>query len=119
MTPERFRTLIAGILIAGVATSAALIAIGFATSLLVGWDGSLRGAPPGNAPLTDFSSMGASLAALRPVGFAQLGLVVLVATPVARVAASAVAFLLEGDRLYAAITLAVLVILALSLFALR
>jgi len=44
---------------------------------------------------------------------------VLIATPVLRVAASCAAFALEGDRLYAGITLAVLAILLVSLFALR
>jgi len=38
---------------------------------------------------------------------------------VLRVAASCAAFALEGDRLYAGITLAVLAILLLSLFGLR
>jgi len=56
---------------------------------------------------------------VRPVGIAQLGLLVLIATPAERVAASVIAFLLEGDRLYAGITFAVLVILLVSLFGLR
>jgi len=50
---------------------------------------------------------------------AQAGLLVLIATPVVRVLASVVGFALEGDRLYAAITLAVLAILLVSLFGLR
>lgn len=119
MTPERFRTLISGILIAGVGISATLILAGFLASFLVGWDGSLVGAPPVTVALSDFGAMPASLIALRPVGIVQLGLLVLVATPVVRVAASVVAFLLEGDRLYAGITIAVLVILLVSLFGLR
>jgi uncharacterized membrane protein len=119
VNPERFRTLVSGILIVGVTVSAALMLIGFGTSLIVGWEGSLTGAAPGVSGLADFGSMGASLVALRPVGIAQLGLVVLIATPVLRVAASCAAFALEGDRLYAAITLAVLAILLVSLFGLR
>lgn len=119
MTPERFRTLISGILLVGVGASAILILAGLVTASLIGWEGSLTGAPAGTSALTDFSSMPASLAALRPVGIAQLGLLVLIATPVVRVAASIVAFLLEGDRLYAGITLVVLVILLVSLFGLR
>jgi uncharacterized membrane protein len=50
---------------------------------------------------------------------AQLGLVTLLATPIARVAASVVGFALEGDRLYAAITTAVLLILLTSILVLR
>ena len=44
MTPERFRSVISGVLIVGVVTSAILLTIGFVASLLVGWDGSLVGA---------------------------------------------------------------------------
>ena len=47
----------------------------------------------------------------------QLGLLLLIATPVARVAFSAVAFAIERDRMYVVITLIVLVILSYSLFA--
>jgi uncharacterized membrane protein len=119
MTPERFRTLVSGILIVGVTLAATLMVLGFAGSLLVGWEGSLTGAAAGATGLADFSAMGDSLSALRPVGIAQLGLVVLIATPVLRVAASCLAFALEGDRLYAALTLAVLAILLVSLFGLR
>jgi uncharacterized membrane protein len=45
----------------------------------------------------------------------QLGLLLLIATPVARVAFSVVAFALQRDRLYAGITLFVLAVLAFSL----
>jgi uncharacterized membrane protein len=46
----------------------------------------------------------------------QLGLLMLIATPVARVVFSAVAFAIERDYLYVAITLIVLAILLYSLF---
>ena len=45
----------------------------------------------------------------------QLGLLLLIATPVARVAFSVVAFALERDRTYVAITLIVLAVLIFSL----
>ena len=45
----------------------------------------------------------------------QLGLVLLISTPVARVAFSVVAFLLQRDRAYVAITLIVLAVLLFSL----
>ncbi|MFA5863428.1 MAG: DUF1634 domain-containing protein [Phycisphaerae bacterium] len=48
-------------------------------------------------------------------GLIQLGLLVLIATPVARVAFSLVAFILERDRNYIIITLVVLSILLFSL----
>ncbi len=45
----------------------------------------------------------------------QLGLLLLVLTPVARVAVAIVGFLLEGDRFYAVVGLIVLAILTFSL----
>lgn len=119
MTPVRFRALVSGVLIIGVVTSAVLITVGFAASLVVGWDGSLLGLPVRGRPDSDFSGVANSLLKLRPLAMAQVGLLVLVATPVMRVMASVVGFILEVDRLYAAITLAVLAILLVSLFALR
>jgi uncharacterized membrane protein len=119
VTAERFRLLVSGVLIVGVVTAAVLIGLGVVTALLVGWGGSLSGVSPDGEAATAFAAMGTNLADLRPVGFAQLGLVVLLATPVARVASSVLAFVLEGDRLYAAITLAVLLVLLTSIFLLR
>ena len=52
---------------------------------------------------------------LKGRGIIQLGLLLLLATPIARVAFSAVAFALERDRLYVLITLTVLAILLFSL----
>jgi uncharacterized membrane protein len=119
VNPERFRVVVSTVLIVGVLTSALLVAVGFATSLLVGWEGSLVGDPTGMDPTTDFGGLVAGLLAGRPVAIAQAGLVVLVATPVIRVAASMIAFVLEGDRLYSALTLVVLGILLTSLLILR
>ncbi|MGZ3959257.1 MAG: DUF1634 domain-containing protein, partial [Flavisolibacter sp.] len=46
----------------------------------------------------------------------QLGVLILIATPVARVAFSIFGFAEEGDRLYIAITLLVLIIILTSMF---
>ena len=119
MNSTRFRDLVSSVLIVGVVTSAALIALGFGASLAVGWDGSLRGLPVSVAAPTDFSAVGSGLLELRPIAFAQAGLLALLATPVLRVLTSVVAFGLEGDRLYVAITLVALAILLLSIFGLR
>ena len=116
LTPDQFRAVVSMVLRTGVVTAAALTTVGFAMSLLVGWEGSLVGAAPTASAPTDFSHLLSGLLALRPVAFAQAGLVVLLATPVLRVATSVVGFWLEGDRLYVAITLAVLVILLGSIF---
>jgi len=51
----------------------------------------------------------------RGMGLIQLGLVLLLATPVARVAFSVVAFALQRDRLYVLVTLLVLTILLYSI----
>jgi len=48
---------------------------------------------------------------LRGQAIVMAGLLLLIATPIARVALSIVAFIIERDRLYTAITAAVLVIL--------
>ncbi|MDR0560402.1 MAG: DUF1634 domain-containing protein [Prevotellaceae bacterium] len=45
----------------------------------------------------------------------QLGIIVLIATPVLRVAFSAVAFLIEKDRQYFAITVTVLIIIIINM----
>jgi len=49
-------------------------------------------------------------------GIMQLGLLLLIATPITRVGFSIVAFAMEGDRLYVMFTIFVLVILLYSLF---
>ncbi|MDR3713668.1 MAG: DUF1634 domain-containing protein [Puia sp.] len=47
----------------------------------------------------------------------QFGIVILILTPIARIAFSVIGFLLEKDYLYAGITLAVLAIILISLMA--
>ena len=51
-----------------------------------------------------------------PRGIMQLGLLLLIATPIARVMFSAVAFAIDGDRMYVEFTLLVLAVLLYSLF---
>jgi uncharacterized membrane protein len=52
---------------------------------------------------------------LQPLGLIQLGLLLLIATPVARVVFSVVAFAMERDWMYVAFTLIVLATLVYSL----
>jgi uncharacterized membrane protein len=54
--------------------------------------------------------------ALRSESIIQLGLLLLIATPVARVAFSLVAFILQRDRVYVVVTSIVLSLLLLGLF---
>jgi uncharacterized membrane protein len=58
-----------------------------------------------------------SVTGLGARGIIQLGLLLLIATPVARVALSAIAFMLERDRMYVIVTLIVLATLLYSLAA--
>lgn len=51
-----------------------------------------------------------------PRGIMQLGLLLLIATPIARVMFSAVAFAIDRDRMYVGFTLLVLAVLLYSLF---
>jgi len=50
------------------------------------------------------------------MGIMQLGLLLLIATPIARVISSAAVFAVEGDRMYLVFTLLVLAVLLYSLF---
>ena len=56
-----------------------------------------------------------SAAHFHSEGLIQIGLLLLIATPVARVAMAMVGFALERDRLYMVVSLIVLLILAFSL----
>ena len=67
------------------------------------------------ASLRSVGGVFAGLAALRPEALIQLGLLLLIAVPVLRVAVSVVAFALEGDILYVVVTVLVLGILLFSL----
>lgn len=52
-------------------------------------------------------------------GIMQLGLLLLILTPIARVVFSALGFAMEGDRMYVGITMLVLAVLILSLVGIR
>ncbi len=97
----------------GVMLSAALILLGIA--LLPTRPGGLSPERVLIFPQT-LSLLASELLVLRPQAVITLGLLLLIATPVVRVAASIVAFALEGDRRYVVITSVVLLILLFSLF---
>jgi len=63
-----------------------------------------------------FDQVWVGLLILRPQAVIALGLLVLIATPVVRVAVSVVAFAVEHDRRFVVITLIVLLILLFSIF---
>lgn len=70
--------------------------------------------PHGNFPAS-LSAIAAGIVSLDPASIIQLGFLILLATPVARVALSLFLFAAEKDRLYVYITATVLVILLFSM----
>ena len=72
--------------------------------------------PHGAFSLT-FSGFFGGLAALDPYSLIELGVIVLIATPVTRVAASVLLFAAERDRIYVVITTVVLGLLLFSMLA--
>ena len=67
-------------------------------------------------PTLDLSQLLSGVASANPVYVIELGLIVLLATPVARVAASVLMYAMEKDKMYVAITLFVLIVLLFGLF---
>jgi uncharacterized membrane protein len=70
--------------------------------------------PLAPAPPFDPRSIPADVTALRPEPFLWLGLVIAIGTPSARVLASFVGYLARGERLMAAISLAILAVIAIG-----
>lgn len=120
--PESMNALISGLLRYGVILSAAIIALG--TILLLLGKGSQEVSqlvvynpnqfPHGNFD-PSFGRMLAGLAAFDPQSIIELGVLVLLATPAARVLLSVLLFSAEGDRTYAYVTAAVLALLLFSM----
>jgi uncharacterized membrane protein len=69
----------------------------------------------GGASIQTLSGIIQSASHLDSEGLIQIGLVLLILTPVARVAMAVVGFLMERDRMYAVVSLVVLLVLAFSL----
>ncbi len=115
---ERLDQLLGNLLRWGVVLAAAVVAAGGAHYLVK------YGAKPADfhnfqgepKDLTQPVGILADAEALRPRGLIQLGLLLLIATPVARVAFSAFAFAFQRDWLYVVLTLCVLALLLYSLF---
>lgn len=109
--------IIAALLIAGLALATVLVGVG-ATIYLINYGGDppdyqiFRGEPP---DLREVGGILGRAAEWRGRGIIQLGLLVLLATPVLRVAFSIVAFARERDRLYVAVTSIVLAVLLYSI----
>ena len=113
------RLMVSWVLLTGVSVAAGLITVGLLGSFVVGWRGSLLGLPHADIAIDTFADLGEGLRALRPQAISQLGLLVLVATPIGRVLTSLIAFALERDRLYVVLTSIVLAILLASALLIR
>jgi uncharacterized membrane protein len=116
-TDHRVELVISNLLRAGVLLAAAVVLMGAAVFLARHGSSTPRygvflGEP---ADLRTPSGIVAEALALRGRGVIQLGLLILLLTPVARVAFSVFAFALQRDRLYIVVTLVVLGVLAFSL----
>jgi uncharacterized membrane protein len=114
---EEIEQIVGNLLITGVLISAFVVLIGACIYLFrhgrepIGYS-VFRGEP---AEYRNIPGILRGVAALRGRGFIQLGLLLLIATPVARVAFSVWGFAAEKDRMYVAFTLIVLTILLYSL----
>jgi uncharacterized membrane protein len=116
-TDQRVENIIGNLLRAGVILSAVVVFTGAVVYLARHSQApadyrSFRGEP---SDLRHISGIVRDALAFQGRGIIQLGLLLLIATPVARVAFSIFGFALEGDRMYAGFTLIVLMILLYSL----
>ena len=114
---QKIEDIIGNLLRIGVGTAAAVVLVGAAAYLVRHGFGHanyrvFRGEP---SDLRTLRGIVRAASGLHPRGIIQLGLVMLIATPVARVAFSVFAFAVERDRMYMVFTLMVLGILILSL----
>ena len=117
MNDRRLETIIGRLLQTGVLLAAATVFAGGILYLIQSHSGRIdyRTFAPSGPQLTSFTGIVVSAAHFQSLGLIQFGLLLLIATPVARVAMAVVGFALERDRLYTVVSLIVLVILAFSL----
>ncbi|MBZ5544087.1 MAG: DUF1634 domain-containing protein [Acidobacteriia bacterium] len=116
-TDHRVEVIIGNLLRAGVLLAAAVVLVGGGIFLVRHGSAAphyavFRGEP---TDLRTPSGVLAEAVRLQGRGIIQLGLLILLATPLARVAFSVFAFTMERDRLYVIVTLIVLAVLAFSL----
>lgn len=116
-TDQRVESIVADLLRGGVLLAAAVVALGGVVFLVRHGSTMPQYTRFVGEPLAfrTVSGIISGVGAFRGRDIIQLGLLILIATPVARVAFSAIAFALEHDRLYVVLTLTVLAILLFSL----
>lgn len=117
MDDKRLETIIGQLLRVGVLSAAALVTVGGIAYLYgnhsqkVDYKTFVANEPA----MRTLAGVIRSAAHLQPLGLIQFGLLLLIATPVARVVMAVIGFALEKDRLYTVVSLIVFVILIFSL----
>lgn len=114
---DRFERFLGQLLRGGVLISGAVTLVGMVLHLVADHarpmhDATFHGEPGG---LRQVDAIVAGAFAGHPTAIVQLGVLLLVATPIARVAASVVSFTLQRDALYVGVTLVVLSALMVGL----
>ena len=71
--------------------------------------------PLSGGPPLDVSTLASDLASLQPAGFLWLGLIAVIATPITRVVAAAVAFGRAGEPRMVLVAVAILTVIAISI----
>jgi uncharacterized membrane protein len=117
-TEQRVEQLIGNLLRIGVLVAAAVALLGGIAFMIQNGGmtpdhGTFRGQPE---MLSTLTGVVAGAAALQPAAIVQLGIVLLIATPVARVLLTLVAFVIQRDWIFVLISAIVLALLGYSLF---
>ena len=71
--------------------------------------------PLSGGPGLDLGRLLPDLGALEPAGFLWLGLLAVIAAPLARVAVALVAYARDGDRLMVAVSITILLVVAIAI----
>jgi len=106
-------TLVARLLVIGTWVAVVLVLAGVLGMVLSGVDP----LDHGERPVFDPGRVPADLLALRPSGFLWAGLVTVLLLPIGRVVVSGIGFLVARDRRLALVSLAVLVVVGVSIAA--
>ena len=116
-TDQRIEVIIGSLLRAGVMLAAAVVLIGGVLYLIGHGHETINYTTFHREPqaLKSIPAVLEGMASFDASSIMQFGLLLLIATPIARVAFSAVAFALEKDYMYVVITLIVLAVLLYSL----
>jgi uncharacterized membrane protein len=120
--PDSMNNLVSGVLRYGVIISSAIVVLGVVLALARYGSSNtsefltyLPNQVPHGTYTVDPAEVASGLLTLDPFSVIELGVIVLLATPVARVLLSVFLFAAEGDRTYVYITLTVLILLLFSI----